>query len=131
MKANAGFTLLEIMIVVSIVGLLCTIAIPSFMSSRESTQKQLCQENQRLVGDMLDLYCLDHGRAPLVSNFGSLCAVRDALVPEGDPDSRYIANRNVFECPASGDGDQHDYNLLTADGLVIGFECGILEAHNE
>ena len=131
MKSTAGFTLLEIMIVVSIIGLLATIAVPSFMSSRESTQKQLCLENQRLIGDMLDLYCLDHGKAPLVGNFGNLCAVRDALVPLGNPDARYIANRKVFECPASGDGNEHDYDLQISEGLVIGFECNIMPQHNE
>ncbi len=131
MKSTKGFTLLEIMIVVSIIGLLCTIAIPSFMSSRESTQKQLCQENQRLLTDMLDLYCLDHSTAPLVGNFGSLCVVRDALVPLGDPDNRYIKNRDVFECLASGDGNQLDYERVIAGSMVIGFECLILETHNE
>jgi general secretion pathway protein G len=130
MKSTSGFTLLEIMIVVSIIGLLATIAVPSFMSSRESTQKQLCLENQRLIGDMLDLYCLDKGTAPLTSNFGNLCAVRDALVPL-NPDNRYIANRDVFECPASGDGDQHDYDLVTSDGMVVGFVCNVYAKHNQ
>ncbi len=131
MKSTAGFTVLEIMIVVSIVALLATIAIPSFMSSRESTQKQLCSENRRLISDMLDLYCLDNGEAPLVGNFGNLHAIKDALVPLNQPDECYIVNRNVFECPASGDGTQHDYDLEIVDGMVIGFNCNITPEHNE
>jgi len=131
MKSSAGFTLLEIMIVVSIIGLLATIAIPSFMSSRESTQKQICGENQRLIADMLDVYCLDKGRAPLVANFGSLELVKTALVPLANPDDRYISNREVFECPANGDGSQDDYDLITVDGMIVGFGCNIIAEHNE
>jgi prepilin-type N-terminal cleavage/methylation domain-containing protein len=127
---TAGFTLLEIMIVVSIIGLLTTIAVPSFMSSRETSQKQLCMENQRIIGDMLDVYCLDHGKAPLVGNFGSLAAVKAALAPVGSPDAAYLKKR-AFGCPANGGGAESDYNMVTADGLIIGFECAIMEQHNE
>ena len=130
MRSSEGFTLLEIMIVVSIIGLLATIAIPSFMSSRESTQKQICHENQSLIADMLDVYCLDKGRAPLVGNFGSIDIVKAALVPI-NTDERYIANREVFECPASSDGSQDDYNLVTSGGMIIGFECNKVGEHNE
>jgi prepilin-type N-terminal cleavage/methylation domain-containing protein len=129
-KRTAGFTLLEIMIVVSIIGLLTTIAVPSFMSSRETSQKQLCMENQRIIGDMLDVYCLDHGRAPLVGNFGNLAAVKAALAPVGSPDTAYI-KKKAFGCPANGGGAESDYNMIVADGLIIGFECAVMEQHNE
>ena len=130
MKSAPGFILLENMLVVSIVALLGTIAIPSFMSSRESTWKQLCLENQSLIADMLDLYCLDNSTAPLTSNFGSLSVVRDALVPV-NPDDRYIIHRDVFECPSSGDGNQNDYNLMSSEGMIFGVACNVLERHNE
>ena len=44
---KGGFTLVEIMIVVSIVGLLAGIAIPSMMRSRTQAQKEGCIENLR------------------------------------------------------------------------------------
>ena len=131
MRSTAGFTLLEIMIVVAIIGLLATIAIPSFMSSRESTQKQICHENQRLIADMLDVYCLDKSTAPLVGNFGSIEVVKAALVPLANPDERYISNREVFECPANGDGSQDDYSMVTTEGMIISFECNKVGEHNE
>ena len=44
-----GFTLVEIMIVVAIIGMLAAIAIPSFMKSRSEARKSTCVNNLRLI----------------------------------------------------------------------------------
>lgn len=129
--STAGFTLLEIMIVVGIVGLITTIAIPSFMTARETSQKQLCIENQRILGDMLVLYCLENGKAPVPANFANITALKNALIPVGNLESRYLNNTSSFNCPASGDKSNDDYDFLVEDGMIIGFVCKIAEEHNE
>ena len=49
MISRRGFTLVEIMIVVTIIALLAAIAIPSFMKSRASARAAACVNNLRLI----------------------------------------------------------------------------------
>lgn len=44
---RSGFTLVEMMIVVSIVGLLATLALPSFLKPRATTRRNVCLNNLR------------------------------------------------------------------------------------
>ena len=60
MNKKSGFTLVEIMIVVAIIGLLAAIAIPSFMNSRIRSQTSACQNNLRQISGAKDQYALDH-----------------------------------------------------------------------
>jgi prepilin-type N-terminal cleavage/methylation domain-containing protein len=65
MKINtsrkAGFTLVEIMIVVAIIGLLAAIAIPNFVKARESAQAKSCVNNLRQIDGAVDQFALETG----------------------------------------------------------------------
>jgi prepilin-type N-terminal cleavage/methylation domain-containing protein len=63
MKSKQGFTLVEIMIVVAIIGLLAAIAIPSFMRARQNTQTNTCINNLRLIDGAKDQWSLESGVA--------------------------------------------------------------------
>lgn len=60
-KSSSGFTLVEIMIVVVIIGLLAAMAIPAFQKVRQSSQDKAVLNNARQLSAASDQYFLENG----------------------------------------------------------------------
>ena len=60
---HAGFTLVEIMIVVAIIALLAAIAVPNFLRSRKRSQATQILEDMRILQDGADQYYIEHPAA--------------------------------------------------------------------
>ena len=59
----SGFTLIEMMIVVAIVGLLAVIALPNFLRSSSTARLNSIYNNLRVVSDAKDSWALQNGKA--------------------------------------------------------------------
>src|SRR5216117_1725405 len=89
---KSGFTLLEIMIVVGIIGLLAAIAIPVFVKARTTSQANACINNLRQMDGAMQTYALENKLDSTASYTLS------ALKPYVKLDSA----GNIPSCPANG-----------------------------
>jgi len=89
-NTSQGFTLVEIMIVVAIIGLLAAIAIPSFMKARVSSQTNACINNLRQIESGKEQWALEKRKGSGVT----------AVTPEV---MEFIKNPSATtNCPANG-----------------------------
>ncbi|HTL71458.1 MAG TPA: prepilin-type N-terminal cleavage/methylation domain-containing protein [Candidatus Eisenbacteria bacterium] len=62
-RNSKGFTLVEIMIVVAIIGLLAAIAVPNFVQARNSARSSTCINNLRLIDSAKEQYAIENNIA--------------------------------------------------------------------
>jgi len=58
-----GFTLVEIMIVVLIIGILLAIAVPNFIKARETSRSKSCVANLKQIEAAKEQWCMDNKQA--------------------------------------------------------------------
>ena len=63
-EGQNGFTLIELIIVMTIIAILASIAIPSYMSSIKSAKEAVLKEDLHVMRSAIDSYTMDKGKAP-------------------------------------------------------------------
>ncbi|MDH4098984.1 MAG: prepilin-type N-terminal cleavage/methylation domain-containing protein [Nitrospirota bacterium] len=63
-KNQRGFTLLELMIVIAIVGILVTLAVPSFRTATIKAREAVLKEDLYVIRSVIDQYYADNGTYP-------------------------------------------------------------------
>ena len=61
---SAGFTLIELMIVMAIIGILATLAIPSYVSAIKHARESVLKEDLHVLRAAIDSYTMDKQKAP-------------------------------------------------------------------
>lgn len=105
-----GFTLVEIMIVIAILGLLCAIAIPNYVRARANSQANACINNLRQIDGAMQQFAIEKSK-----HLGDPVTYPTDLTP-------YIKLNSIGQippCPAGGN------YVISAIGVDPAVQCSL------
>lgn len=113
-KSRGGFTLIELMVVVTIICILATIAVPNFMKYRDTTLAAKCIANLRSIQDSREAYFLEFpAKSEIVGTETTyLRLVGEAQKGEGTAANSFSTAN--LTCPKGGSG----YTLSCSIGQI-------------
>src|SRR5437762_6585078 len=121
-RKHAGFTLVEIMIVVAIIALLAAIAVPGFLRARKRSQASRILNDLRMIDAAVDQYAIETNRST-----GNTVAITDWTNYLKKGSSLYNTGKSILGSSYGAQAvDQiplvptADYNVLS-DVAGVGF----------
>lgn len=93
--ARRGLTLIEVLVVITIVGLLAALLIPAVQSAREAARRAQCANNLRQIGLALQSYQATHGALPQAMSLSFFSVHTQILNELGEPALYNSLNMNA------------------------------------
>ncbi len=112
-KSKKGFSLVEVIIVVIIIGLLAGMAIPAFNKVRQNTRTKNITENLNLIAKSGQQYLLENGVSKV--GYPALEGVYfEPIIP--------VAGEDYSTLTVLGPGSDHSLSVNQADGTEVSIQ---------
>ena len=121
-QRQRGFTLLEIMVVIVILGILASLVVPNLMGNKEKADRQKAVSDIVALDNALDMYKLDNSRYPTTEQG------LEALVskPQGEPEPRnYKSDGYIKRLPQDPWGGAYQLMSPGEHGKIDVFSMGL------
>jgi general secretion pathway protein G len=121
LKSDGGFTLVEILLVVVIIGILAGLVVPNLVGRGEETRVKAAEADiNGGIAAALDLYELDTGSYPdkledLVVDTGSVNGWRGPYIKKGLPKDPW-GNPYIYKKPGQNNASGYDLSSAGKDG---------------
>ena len=117
MKNRKGFTLIELMIVIAIIGILAAMAIPNFKKARASARQKACYSNIRVLQGAVEMYNMDVSTMMTTLNQGTL------------RNGKYLKGTADLMCPETSKqkGYKESGDLTDNGEITCGYHGGLIQ----
>lgn len=105
MRRRRGFTLIEVLIVVVVIGIMSSVAMPNFVSAQDRARNASATSNLKVVQQALEAYAADHG--------GMLPTNADFLTADGLGANGYLPGDKMPKSPWHS--DRQDARISTGN----------------
>jgi len=120
-RRQSGFTLLEIMVVIFIIGLLVAIVAPNVLSNQDDAMQQKARADIATIEQALDMYRLDNYRYPTTEQGLSALTSPPTMEPLAD---NYRADGYVRRLPEDPWGNPYQYRSPGENGSIDIYSLG-------
>lgn len=92
-RRNGGFTLIELLVVIAIIAILAALLLPTLGRGKAAAKNAVCKSNMRQLGLSLQMYTMDNGGYPHLTDMNTSSTWYTALA------IYYASNYAIMQCP--------------------------------
>jgi type IV pilus assembly protein PilA len=125
-QEEKGFTLVELLVVMLILGLLAAIAIPSFFNQRDKARDADAKADVRTAQTAIESYATDNNGSYASATPGDLSTIEAALTdPVADGELTVTSDATSYTVTMASDNAGNSFSISRSGTGVVTFDCDV------
>ena len=123
-QSESGFTLVELLVVMLILGLLAAIAIPAFFNQRDKANDAEAKSAAKTTQTAMETYATDNNGSYAYAGAGTLLGELRTIEPTIPATGVTVTSTaDTYTITSVADNTQNDYQIIRASGGGVTYPC--------